>query len=154
MRHRCSGFTMIEMVFVLLIGAILTSIALGSFQNVQSRFAARSAKQMYATLHQRARAIAIEKGEIIVIAVDLAGDSAWIRRGPVRSDVTHFRSELNVDLRGTTSYIMCMTPRGYADLKCGGLGSATSTSPIRLEFWRNQDSTSVWVLPLGQLVGL
>ena len=143
----------------LLIGTILTSIAIGSFQNVQARFSARAAQQMYATLHQRARAIAIEKGETVLLQVDVAGDSAYIVRfGTGTSDVTRFRPEFNVDLRAPYSqFNLCMTPRGYADYNCGafaGVFTATTNAALRLEFWMNADSTSVVILPMGQLVGL
>jgi len=149
---------MVELVIALLIGSILTSIALASFKTVQEAFAVRNAKSMYATLHQRARAMSVEKGETVMLAVDIAGDSAFIwSPSSSISDVTNFRDELHVDLRGTTSFVMCMTPRGYADYNCGafaGLVTGTTASAVRLEFWQNADSTSVIVLPMGQLVGL
>ena len=89
--------------------------------------------------------------------VDVVGDSAFMFSDGVVSDVTRFRSQLNIDLRAPTSYVLCMTPRGYADYDCGsysGLMTATSSSTIRLEFWQNADSTSVLILPMGQLVGM
>jgi prepilin-type N-terminal cleavage/methylation domain-containing protein len=151
MRRR-AGFTLIEMVVVILIGSILVGVALQSFQNVQAAMAARSATHMYATLHQRARARAIEMGQTVLFFVDSAGDSAYIFSDGVVSDVTRFRSELNVDLRSTpTSFFMCMTPRGYASPGCLGVGLST---PTKLEFWLNADSSSVTILPMGQLVGL
>jgi hypothetical protein len=76
----------------------------------------------------------------------------------VVTDVTNFRDELNVDLRSTTaSFIICMTPRGYADPTCpafAAFGFVATSTPLRLEFWLNADSTSVMILPMGQLVGM
>jgi hypothetical protein len=93
--------------------------------------------------------------------VSTAGDSAFIIdwRMPsspnVRSDITRFREEFNVDLRASAaSFWVCMTPRGYADPSCPGAGVTTPNSAIRLEFWMNADSTSVTILPMGQLVGM
>lgn len=148
---------MIELVIAILIGSILVSIALSTMRNAQTRFAVRNAKSMYATLHQRARAMSIEKGETVLFAVDVVGDSAFIFSSGGITDVTRFRSELNVDLRASTSYILCMTPRGYADYNCGayaGMFTATTNAAVKLEFWMNADSTSVIVLPMGQLVGM
>ncbi len=159
MQRRRAGFTVIELIIALLIGTILTSVAISTFQGVQAGFAVRNAKAMYATLHQRARAMSIEKGETVLFAVDAIGDSAFIwsiSEGGI-TNVTNFRRELNVDLRAPTSYVLCMTPRGYADYNCGafaGFFTATTNTTVRLEFWLNADSSSVLVLPMGQLVGL
>lgn len=112
---------------------------------------------MYATLHQRARAKAVEMGTTQLFLVDTQGDSAFIidLNTFEITDITRFREELNVDLRSTAStFLVCMTPRGYADPTCPAFGFSTSSTPIKLEFWLNQDSTSVTILPMGQLVGM
>lgn len=160
MKRRPSGFTLIELVIVILIGSILTSIALSSFQNVQNRFAVQGAKEMYMTLHQRARSKSVEMGETVLLFVYAQGDSAFIfSQSEGVTDVTRFDEQLNVDLRtpANASYLMCMTPRGYADFDCGSYGNfgvtQTFADTVRLQFWLNADSTSVLVLPMGQLVG-
>jgi prepilin-type N-terminal cleavage/methylation domain-containing protein len=146
-----AGFTIIELVVVILIGSILVGIALSSFQTAQAAIAARSAKNMYATLHQRARVRSIELGQRALLYVDTTGDSAAIFSNGAWRDITHFRRQLNVDLRATpATFFICMNPRGYADPGCGfGI-----TSPVKLEFWLSGDSTSITILPMGQLVGL
>jgi prepilin-type N-terminal cleavage/methylation domain-containing protein len=160
MTHKRAGFSLIELLIVILIGSILVTIALSTFQNAQASFAARGAQTMYATLHQRARAKAIELGRTQLFIVDVAGDSAFIYdwnppASPVITDVTRFREQMNVDLRASmSSFLICMTPRGYADPTCPAFGFSTTNVPIRLEFWLNADSTSVVILPMGQLVGL
>jgi len=158
--RRTAGFTIIEMVFAILIGTILTGIALSTFQTAQSRFAARGAKAVYATMHQRARSKAIERGETVLLFVDTAGDSAFVfSLGGGIEETTRFRPDFNVDLRSTpANFWMCMTPRGYADYNCGSFRqfgiTATTPSAIRLQFWRGADSTSLMILPMGQLVGM
>jgi prepilin-type N-terminal cleavage/methylation domain-containing protein len=164
MRQKSGGFTIIELLVVIMIGSILTGVALSSFNNAQSRFAVRSAKQVYATWHQRARSKAIESGETIIMVVWVNGDSvAMLRRdGPtwVWDDVQRFDDELGVELRtqSNANFYMCMTPRGYADQSCGSWGassgvSATYSDTVRLQFWQNVDSASVLILPMGQVIG-
>jgi prepilin-type N-terminal cleavage/methylation domain-containing protein len=156
MTRKTAGFTLIELVFVILIGSILTMVALSTFQTAQAQFAARGAKTMYATLQQRARSRAIELGETVYFFVDSGGDSAYIVSGGAVSDVTHFRRQMNVDLRSSpSSFMLCMTPQGFADPDSPACTFAgTSTSPVKVEFWMNADSSSVTILPMGQLVGM
>jgi prepilin-type N-terminal cleavage/methylation domain-containing protein len=156
MERSRNGFTLIELVVVILIGSILVGVAMNSFQSAQSAYRARSGKTVYATLHQLARARAVELGQTVLLYVDTDGDSAFTVDGGSVNNVTHFRSELGVDLRATpTRFRICMTPRGYADPDCPALAlTATSSSPITLEFWQGGDSSTVVILPMGQLVGL
>jgi prepilin-type N-terminal cleavage/methylation domain-containing protein len=74
---RRAGFTMVELVIALLIGSILTSIALSSYGNARGRFAVRGARTTFASLHARARAQAIESGSMMRLFVDMKGDSAF-----------------------------------------------------------------------------
>jgi prepilin-type N-terminal cleavage/methylation domain-containing protein len=160
MTRKRAGFTIIELLVVILIGSILVGIALSSFQSAQTAFAARGAKTMYATFHQRARAKAIEMGRTMLVIVDTNGDSAFIVDWQPPStfqitDIVNFRRELNVDLRASPSaFLMCMTPRGYADPSCPAFGFSTTSSPLSLEFWQSADSSTLVLLPMGQLVGL
>ena len=149
---------MIEMIIALLVGGLLMSIAASGFASVSGPMNVRSAKTMYATLHQKARARSVELGETVLFYVDVGGDSAFIF-APSQgvTDVTRFDEQLNVDLRSTANFMLCMTPRGYADYDCGSFGgfiTATSSAAVKLEFWQNADSTSLMVLPMGQLVGM
>lgn len=160
MKRTPAGFTLIEMVFVILIGSILTSIALAGFRNVQTRFAVQGAKEMYMTLHQRARSKAVEMGETVIFFVYPQGDSAKIfSASEGATDLTRFDEQINVDLRtpGNGDFSVCMTPRGYADYNCGSYTSLgmtqTYSDTVRLEFWMNEDSASVLILPMGQLIG-
>lgn len=150
MTKQAAGFTIVELVISILVGSLLTSMAFGGIKGAQGRYAIRGAKHTYASLHARARAIGIERGTTIALIVDTAGDSAFVFDGSGNTEVIRFGEELAVDLVSTpTRFVICMTPRGYADPDCG-----TTASPIQLEFWQNADSTSVTILPMGQLVGL
>ena len=145
------GFTLIEIVIALLIGSILTSIALASFGNASGRFAARGARDTYAAMHARARAMAIERGERIRIYV--IPDYDWIvittdtPTWPYLESV-YFDDRYDVDVQGTWART-CMNPRGYAD----AYPDCTSySSPLTQQFVVNADSSEVTLLPLGQII--
>jgi len=140
------GFTVVELVIALLVGSILTSIALSSYGNAQGGFAVRGARTTFASLLARARAQAIEAGTRVQLVVDVSGDSIFLRQGTSNLETIHFADDLHVDVRSSIgSFRMCMNSRGYADTDC-------NNSTVTLSFWQNTDSSSVTVYPLGQLV--
>ena len=146
--NRSQGFTMVELVIALLVGTILTSIALSSFGGARATFAVRGARNTFATLAARTRATAIEHGASTLLYVSVSGDSAYISDGTSTLESVHFADEFHVDLKSSGGDIrLCMNSRGYADTDCNNFSST-----VRLEFWQNADSASVNILPLGQLV--
>lgn len=142
------GFTLLELVFVLLIGSILTTIALTSYHNAQGHLAVRGARDMFASLEAHARAQAIQAGTTVRMVVDVTGDSVSLwQNGANLNETVHF-ADNHVDLRSPTgNFYLCMNSRGYADSSCNSFSSAAT-----LTFAQNADSTSVQILPLGQLV--
>jgi len=53
MDQRRSGFSIIELVVVLMVGSVLTSIALTSFNGVSGRFATKGARQTFMAMNAR-----------------------------------------------------------------------------------------------------
>ena len=150
MRRQYSGFTIIELVIAMLIGSILTSIALHSIGNSTARFSTRGARNGFIALHARARASAIERGTTTTLLIDLAGDSAAIIRGDTVVDRVHFDREFDVDLQGSSIPLeLCMSPRGYADDRCTSFSTAQT---VHFVFTNGSDTVSVEILPLGQLI--
>ncbi|HSM61401.1 MAG TPA: type II secretion system protein [Longimicrobiales bacterium] len=145
---RRGGFTLLELVIALLIGSILTSIAMASYGNARGAFAVRGARNTFAALHARARAQAIEAGTMMRLFVDMSGDSAFIWDGANNLETIDFRDELNVDLRSSVGSLrICMNARGFADADCNNF-----SSDVTLQFRHNADTASMRVMPLGQLV--
>ena len=145
---RHSGFTVVELIIALLIGSILTSIALSNWGSARASMAVRGARNSFVTLEARARATAIEKGSIIRLYVSVGGDSAYISDGTTTLDRVRFADEFHVDLRSSEGDLrLCMNSRGYGDESCNSFSDA-----VTLQFWQNADSSSVEILPLGQLI--
>lgn len=147
MRASRRGFTLIELVIAVLIGSILTSIALSSYGNARGAFAVRGARNTFASLHARARAQAIESGATILLVADVTGDSVYLSDGSNILESVDFGGELNVDVRAAGNVRLCMNSRGYADTDCNSFNSSATVT-----FAAGVDTASVQILPLGQLV--
>lgn len=142
------GFTLLELIIALVIGSILTTIALTSYKHAQGHIAVRGARDRFASLEAHARAQAIQAGSIVRIVVDVAGDSVSLwQNGSNLNETIHYADD-HVDLTSSVGdFTLCMNSRGYADTSCNTFPNAAT-----LTFWQNADSTAVEILPLGQLV--
>lgn len=145
---RRSGFTLIELVIALIVSGILLSITVAGFAAVERRTAVRQARNVFAGLHARARAHAIEFGTIARLGVDLGGDSVWVDRDGTIVETVRIGEEFGVDLSSSvTGITLCMSPRGYADTDCNSFGSA-----VKIGFARGSSEVmTATLLPLGQL---
>lgn len=148
MRSDMKGFTLIEVAVVLTIGGILLSMAMTGFGDVTNRMSVRSAVESFAAIQARARAHAIERGEMARLRIDPAGDSVWITTDAGRVDFLNFRESRDVDLQSETAGVitLCMNPRGYAEIECNSF-----KSEIALDFARSGESQRLLILPMGQL---
>lgn len=148
MRRTNRGFTIIEILFVVLIGGILIAVSLASIRNVTARFSARSARDTFLTLHARARVRAVERGVPAILFMDFANDSASVTQGSTLLETIHFRSEFNVDFTGPgAALILCMGARGIADSACTNFNT-----PQTIQFQFNDEVVGVQMLPLGQVL--
>jgi prepilin-type N-terminal cleavage/methylation domain-containing protein len=141
------GFTLIEVVIAVLVGSILTGIALTGYGNAKSRFAVRGARNTFVAVHARARAAAIEGGTTARLHVFPGGDSVTVVRGGVTLESINFRDVFGVDVQASGNLRLCMSPRGFADTACNSFSSAEA-----LGFRAGPDEAGVQILPLGQLV--
>ncbi|MCH7890028.1 MAG: type II secretion system protein [Gemmatimonadetes bacterium] len=149
MKNRRSGFSIIELVVVLMVGSVLTSIAMTSFNGISGRFATKGARQTFMTMNARARAQAVEYGQTVQLNVDPVGDSVWLSRGDDILEVLNFGKEFDVDIHTSTGSELwvCMNARGFADSRCNSF-----SSPVTVSFLLASDTASVRILSLGQMV--
>ena len=151
MQRHNAGFTAIELIIAIVIGSILTTVALSRISGAQSRIAVRGAQSTYAAIHYRARVHGIEKGRTVRLHVETLGDSVWIEDSGTVLEKIRF-GEDNIDLRirtpsTQTEYTLCFTPRGYTNTSC----NTTTATFTRMFMVQGADSIGLWVFPLGQL---
>jgi prepilin-type N-terminal cleavage/methylation domain-containing protein len=151
------GYTLIELLIVMVIGAALLTMAIPSFTRVSAGQNARNARDAVVWMSARARSRAIERGQVTKLEIDPAAERAWIvfRRQTgtaVASDTLekiNFSAERSVLISGPTSTVtLCYNTRGYA-FPCGA-GSPTSAA-VDVIFSHAGKTATARVKPLGQV---
>ena len=147
MNRRAKGFTLIEVLIVLVISTILMSMAVKAFGATSSDLATRQARNVFNGMAARARAQAIESGFTTMLVANIPGDSAWIfANGRVVENV-RFSEEMGVDIQASATTVrICMSPRGYANTNCNSFKSA-----VKMAFVQGAESETIEILPLGQI---
>jgi prepilin-type N-terminal cleavage/methylation domain-containing protein len=143
-----SGFTLIEMLVVMVVAVILISIVVEGMDGFQTKNAVRQARNVFLSMHARTRAQAVEFGQMTELSVDADGDSVWITRNDSTLSVVRFQDELGVDIDGDGVATLCMTPRGFADSSCNSFGEGT----MEVRFIQGTRASNVSILPLGQAI--
>jgi prepilin-type N-terminal cleavage/methylation domain-containing protein len=147
MNRRARGFTLIEVLIVIVIGGILTSIAIKELGPASSRTSAQQARNVFNGIASRARAHAIERGQTAILVVDAHADSVSIVAGGDVLETVHFRASMGIDIQAEAAVTqICMTPRGFADPSCNSFNTT-----IRVAFVQGAQSREVEILPLGQI---
>jgi hypothetical protein len=147
MKRFTAGFTVLELLIVLVLGVIMTSMALKGFGMVANRFAAREARGVFQGMVARTRAQAIESGWSTMLIADAHGDSVMVLANGRIVENVRFGEELGVDIQTQQPLTrICMTPRGFANPDCNSFSST-----IKMVFVRGPREETIEILPLGQL---
>jgi prepilin-type N-terminal cleavage/methylation domain-containing protein len=148
MRRFKSGFTIPELVIVILIGSILASIAIRSAGPVLTQTSVRSAARTFGALHARARAHAIERGSIARLRVDATQDRVSVTVGSDTIEVVDFGESQSVDIQASVPTItLCFNPRGFGERGCSSFDTG-----VEIAFAQGAEVSEVRLWPLGQLV--
>lgn len=148
MKRSKSGFTILELLVVLMVGGVLTSISVSSFSSVRDRMVQRQSQRAFQSMNARARAMAIESGGFVKFMLDTAGDSIWIERNDTTLELVNMLTEYGVDLTASyTTMTNCFNSRGIADSNC------TSYTGLSVAGFRSGGVTRyIFMLPLGGMV--
>jgi prepilin-type N-terminal cleavage/methylation domain-containing protein len=144
---RSGGFSMLEMLVVIMIVGILVTMVTQAFGPVQNRLSTRSARQALLQLKSVARTRAVERGSMASLVVDVGQNMAYVRQDATVITSFYFMTELGVTVTSPAdSIVLCMSPRGYANLDCNSFVTATGVT-----FTAGSSTRSVRINPMGQI---
>ncbi len=156
---RRAGFTLIEALLVLIISGILLGYAIPAFNGLTQRRNAQNARDAVVWMAARARARAIEQGQIQLLEIDPATNRAWIVRRNTGTalatdtvEMINFANEqkTTITTAANTKITVCYGSRGYA-ISC----EATSPSAnVDVTFTFNDRTAVARVKPLGEIESL
>lgn len=148
MKRSSSGFTILELMIVLMVGGVITSIAVRSFSDVRDRLIQRQSQRAFQAMNARARAMAIESGTFVKFNLDTSGDSIWIERNDTTLELVNMMTEYGTDIVASATVMTnCFNSRGYADASC------TSYSTMSVAGFRSAGVTRyIFMLPMGGMV--
>ena len=141
------GFTMVELIIVLVVGTILTTMAMRAISDYQMTTSVSQARQVFLSMHARARAQAIELGRDVELKIDTTNDSVYVASAGVTLTGVGVRTQFGVDILGSGTHTLCMNSRGFADTSCNSFSTTLS-----LIFAQGSEADTVQVLPLGQVL--
>lgn len=146
MKRPPAGFTLMELMFVLLIAGILLSIGMKQFGRLQVQHQVRNARDVLVYMGVRAQSEAMKHGDLVRIEIWPDTNMAKI---VTQSDSTlervRFDSQFTARLIGP-AITACYSSRGFALPSC-----TTSGLPRNIGFVIGSDTASAKVLPLGQI---
>jgi prepilin-type N-terminal cleavage/methylation domain-containing protein len=147
MNRRTRGFTLIEVLVVVVLGSILIQLAIKGFGLTSSQISVREARNVFNGMAARARAQAIESGLATVLIAYADGDSVVIVANGRTMENVLFGGDLGVDIQTSENITrICMNTRGYASPDCNSFDSV-----IKMAFVQGSKSATLEILPLGQI---
>lgn len=149
MKSNQTGYTAIEMLVVIVIGAVLMGMAIPAFGRVQARRGAHNARDTLISLAARARSHAVERGENVYLEIDPEANRAWVRRGTDTIQVVEYSGEFAATMRmanNASTVGICYSSRGFARESCN-----TGTLPDVVTFRRGPETARARIRPLGQV---
>ena len=152
-----AGFTVFELLFVLMIAAVILNMALPNSDQLDRR-RVRTAVDQYTSAHRLARSTGIQYGIMGELHIDAVNDRYWIEvdtSGTGVKDtigaVRDMTTQDGVDLRSTRS-LVCFDGRGLPDLNKNSQGDTCEPPNGFVVFSLRGEVDSLEVTALGKVI--
>lgn len=149
------GFTAVELVLVVVIAGVLASLSFPKFKEYRSAREVMNARRAFTMSAARARAAAVERGDVVVLMVRIYRDSIFVMNGDWTDtlEMIDFRSgetQSDIILEGTPApFRICYVPRGFVHPSC----QDGEYLPARIGFatWSGTDTAWALINAAGQV---
>jgi len=142
------GFSLIEAVVVMGIGAILAMVTITSFGAVRGSMTVNAARGTFQSMHATTRALAVERGVLMRLVADPADATVRIEVGCAGGGAVVQTETLPANIvTGGGVFAICMTPRGYANPAGNSFVNEGTIS-----FTQAGRTVQLRYLPLGQAI--
>lgn len=147
------GYTLVELVMVIVIGAILVGVVVNGASGYVSRKRVSNARDAFVYLAMRARAAAIERGRNVSLHLSVTQGRITVNEGcsagGLELERLHLEDEFHAKVEAATDPIaVCYSPRGFAIA-----AHTTISAPTIVSFVIGKDAARARVAPLGQVEG-
>jgi prepilin-type N-terminal cleavage/methylation domain-containing protein len=156
LRGTRSGYTLIELLIVMVIATILMSMAIPQFTRMLTTRNAQNARDDLVWMAVRAKAKAVERGQTYLLEINPNTERAWIvRRNPTTAADTIQTVDFSTEFKATistsanTTITVCYSPRGFA-FSCAGAASPSSDTDVT--FTHGDKTATARIRPLGQVI--
>lgn len=145
-----AGFSIIEVLTVIIMVGILVAIAIPKFGSAVARQDLRGARNLITTMHAKARASAVSRGRRTAFAID-AGQLAILSANPITGAVdTVGRTVEDVVGRFGITYRVDPDTRDTLVFDGRGLGAETATTTIYIA--KAGFADTITIAPLGRVL--
>lgn len=149
------GFTAVELVIVVMLAGVLASLSFPAFKEYRSAREVMNARRAFTMSAARARAAAVERGEVVVLMVRIYRDSIFVMNGDWTDtlEMIDFRggeTRADILLDGTPApFRICYVPMGFVHPSC----QDGAYLPRRIGFttWSGTDTAWAMINAAGQV---
>ena len=149
------GFTAVELMVVVLIAGTLMGLAMPAFREYSNKREVMNARNAFVLASARARAAAVERGDVVVLMTRIYRDSVFVMSADMTDtlEVIDFRNgetRANILLDDTPApFLLCYMPRGFAHPSC----KHGNYLPVKIGFttWAGADTAWAVINAAGQV---
>jgi prepilin-type N-terminal cleavage/methylation domain-containing protein len=145
MNRNRAGFTVVELLIVMIIGSVLATIVSQSLGAYLERRALDDSRAALIHMAARARSLGVDRG-LASLDIDPAAETATLVQDGDTLAVVNLETEYGTDLLAASALSICYGPSGFALSSCT---SFTANQTIGVRF-RNA-TARLRVRPLGQI---
>jgi len=151
LRARRDGFTLIELIVVLIIGVIMTGMAVPNMTRMIRAKNAQTARDQLVWMAAKARAKSIERGQVWKLEIFPATEKARVIQtgATVATDSINFSTQFKTTIStvANTQIDLCFSPRGFA-FSCSANSPAAN---VDVTFLHIEKTAVARIKPLGQV---